>query len=116
MGDRMAVEHAAARRGTLWLWTDPTTEERTMAKSTVVPIAAIAVVVAAAALLNPSAERHRDKIKEATGNRNQVARVLGLGSLKAFASSYHSLGIASYTTAGEKTLSFGAFGLVFVTN
>lgn len=75
-----------------------------------------AVLVAAAALLNPSAERHRDKIKEAAGDRSPVARVLGLGSLKAFASSYHSLGVASYTTAGEKTLSVGAFGLVFVPN
>lgn len=75
---------------------------------------AAAVLVAAAALLNPSPERHRDKIREATGERSQVARVLGLGSLKAFASNYHSLGVASYTTAGEKTLSVGAFGLVFV--
>lgn len=88
-----------------------------MAKnSVVVPVAAVAVLVAAAALLNPSAERHRDKIQEATGNRNQVARVLGIGKLKAFASSYHSLGVASYTTAGDRTLSFGAFGLVFVPN
>lgn len=75
-----------------------------------------AVLVAAAALLNPSPERHRDKIREAAGDRSPVARVLGLGSLKAFASSYHSLGVASYTTAGEKTLSVGAFGLVFVPN
>ena len=88
-----------------------------MAKTSLaVPVAVVAVVVAAAALLNPSPERHRDKIKEATGSRNQVARVLGIGSLKAFASSYHSLGVASYTTAGEKMLSFGAFGLVFVPN
>jgi hypothetical protein len=83
-------------------------------KSAAVPIALVAAVIAAAALLNPSAERHRAKIKEATGDRNSVARVLGLGSLKAFASSYHSLGVASYTTAGDRTLSYGAFGLVFV--
>jgi heme O synthase-like polyprenyltransferase len=88
-----------------------------MAKSSVaVPVAVIAVVVAAAALLNPSPERHRDRIKESTGSRSPVARVLGLGSLKAYASSYHSLGVASYTTAGGKTLSFGAFGFVFVPN
>lgn len=85
-------------------------------KSVAVPVAVVAVLIAAAALLNPSAERHRDKIQEATGSRNQVARVLGIGKLKAFASSYHSLGVASYTTAGDKTLSFGAFGLVFVPN
>jgi heme O synthase-like polyprenyltransferase len=87
-----------------------------MSKALTRTVAAVAVVVAAAALLNPSPERHRDKIREATGERSQVARVLGLGSLKAFASSYHSLGVASYTTAGERTLSVGAFGLVFVPN
>jgi hypothetical protein len=32
----------------------------------------------------------------------------------AFASTYHSLGIASYTTAGDRTLSVGALGLVYV--
>jgi hypothetical protein len=40
--------------------------------------------------------------------------MLGLGSLAAFASSYHSLGIASYTKAGERTLSIGVLGMVFV--
>ncbi|MBE7368704.1 hypothetical protein [Ramlibacter pallidus] len=85
-----------------------------MSKALTRAVVIAAVAVALAALLNPSPERHRDKIREATGERSQVARVLGLGSLKAFASSYHSLGVASYTTAGEKTLSVGAFGLVFV--
>ncbi|HVE54852.1 MAG TPA: hypothetical protein VNB23_15825 [Ramlibacter sp.] len=85
-----------------------------MSKAFTRTAATAAVVVALAALLNPSPERHRDKIRQATGERSQVARVLGLGSLKAFASSYHSLGVASYTTAGEKTLSVGAFGIVFV--
>ena len=87
-----------------------------MSKALTRTIVVAAVLVAAAAWLNPSAERHRDKIRAAAGERSPVARVLGLGSLKAFASSYHSLGIASYTTAGEKTLSVGAFGLVFVSN
>ena len=85
-----------------------------MSKALIRTVAVVAVAIALAALLNPSPERHREKIREATGERSQVARVLGLGSLKAFASSYHSLGVASYTTAGEKTLSVGAFGLVFV--
>ena len=84
--------------------------------SVALPIAIVAGVIVAAALLNPSAERHRDKIRQATGDRSTVARVLGVGALKAFASTYHSLGVASYTKAGDKTLSFGAFGLVFVTN
>ena len=43
-----------------------------------------------------------------------MSRVFGVGALAAFASNYHSLGVASYTQAGDRTLSVGAFGLVFV--
>ena len=81
------------------------------------PLTLAVVLVAAlllAVLLNPSPERHRTRIKEAIGERSPVARLFGVGSLAAFASSYHSLGVASYTTAGERTLSVGAFGLVLV--
>ena len=73
-----------------------------------------AVVLLLALILNPSAERHRARIQEAMGERSPVARVLGLGALAAFASSYHSLGVASYTTAGDRTLSVGVLGMVFV--
>ena len=75
-------------------------------------IAAAAFVLAL--VLNPSPERHREKIRETLGQRSPVARVLGLGSLAAFASSYHTLGVASYTSSGERTLSVGALGMVFV--
>ena len=85
-----------------------------MAKSIFVSLAAAAGVLALALVLNPSPDRHRSKIKEVTGERSPVARVLGLGSLAAFASNYHSLGVASYTTAGERVLSIGALGLVVV--
>lgn len=85
-----------------------------MAKKVLTPLLALGVVVLLAVVLNPSPERHRDEIREAIGERSPVARVLGLGSLAAFASSYHSLGLASYTRAGDRTLSVGAFGLVFV--
>ena len=60
-------------------------------------------------------DRMRNKTL-ATAERNQRARVFGVGALKAFASNYHSLGVASYTQAGEKMLSVGAFGMVFVMN
>jgi hypothetical protein len=69
-----------------------------------------AAVLVLAFVLNPSPERHRDKIRE----RSPVARVLGVGSIAAFASNYHSLAVGSYTTAGERTLSVGALGMVFV--
>lgn len=85
-----------------------------MSKKAFTPVLIAAVVVLLALVLNPSPDRHREKIKQSLGDRSPVARVLGLGSLAAFASSYHSLGLASYTKAGEKTLSFGAFGMVFV--
>lgn len=74
---------------------------------------AIALLVAAAAL-NPSPERHRAEIAEAIGERHLVARMLGVGTLAAVASSYRSLGLASYTTLGDKVLSVGALGVVFV--
>ena len=85
-----------------------------MSKKAINLLLALAAVVLLAVVLNPSPERHRDKIREVIGERSPVARMLGLGSLAAFASSYHSLGLASYTQAGDRTLSVGAFGLVFV--
>lgn len=86
----------------------------TMVKKVVTPLLVLAVVVLLAIVLNPSPERHREQIRETLGERSPIARVLGLGSLAAFASSYHSLGLASYTKAGDRTLSVGAFGMVFV--
>jgi hypothetical protein len=77
-------------------------------------VVVLAALVLLAFVLNPSPERHRARIKEAVGDRSPVARVLGVGALAAFASNYHSLGIASYTQAGDRTLSVGALGMVFV--
>jgi len=75
-------------------------------------IAAVSLVLAF--VLNPSPEKHRAKIKEVIAERSPVAGALGLGSLAAFTSTYHSLGVASYTTVGERTVSFGVLGMVFV--
>jgi len=77
-------------------------------------IGAVVATLLLAIVLNPSAERHRARIKEDIGERSQLAAALGLGSITAFASTYHSLGIASYTTAGDRTLSIGVLGMVFV--
>jgi hypothetical protein len=73
-----------------------------------------ASVTAAGFLLNPSPERHRDRIRSAVEERSPLAGALGVGALRAFVSEYHSLGVASYTTVGEETVSIGALGLVFV--
>jgi hypothetical protein len=74
----------------------------------------IALVLALAFVLNPSAERHRTAIKEAVAERSPLAKVLGVGAMAAFASTYHSWGVCSYTTVSGRALSVGAFGIVHV--
>ncbi len=69
---------------------------------------------ATAVLLNPTPEQHRAKIKSEVSQRSPLASLLGLGSLTAFVSTYHSLGVMSYTVVNEKTVSVGAFGMVVV--
>jgi hypothetical protein len=85
-----------------------------MKRSSIISLVIAAAVLLAALATNPSADRHRVKIRESVGERNVLARAVGVGALTAFASSYHSLGVASYTTVGNRTVSWGAFGLVFV--
>jgi hypothetical protein len=43
-----------------------------------------------------------------------MAGALGLGALTAFMSTYHSLGVASYTTVDDDTMSIGALGMIVV--
>lgn len=77
-------------------------------------IATVAALLAAAVLFNPSPEYHRSKIKRAVAERNRLAGLLRLGDVAAFVSSYHSVGVASYTTVNGRLLSVGALGLVVV--
>ena len=74
----------------------------------------VVVLLLIAFALNPSAERHREKIAASVTDSNQLAAVLGVGKLTAFVSTYHSLGIASYATVNERTVSVGALGVVVV--
>lgn len=85
-----------------------------MVKKIVVPVVIVFVLIAAAFALNPSPEKHREEIRKAIAERNQLAGLLGIGALTAFASSYHQLGVASYTTVADRTASIGVFGMVFV--
>ena len=85
-----------------------------MAKAVVASAVVAATVTAAAFLLNPSPEQHRAKIKEAIAERSPIAGALGLGALTAFTSTYHPLGVASYTTSNERVVSVGTLGMVFV--
>jgi len=85
-----------------------------MPKVSVVSIVAAVAVVGLAFLSNPSAERHREKVKEVVSDRNPLAGLIGVGHLTAFASTYHRLAVASYTTLDGKVVTVGAFGIVMV--
>lgn len=85
-----------------------------MTQTTVVSAIVAAAVIGAAFLLNPSPDQHREQIKQAIAERSPVAGVLGLGALAAFTSTYHPLGVASYTTVNGRTASIGLLGMVFV--
>lgn len=85
-----------------------------MARTGLFSAASLALLLALAFVLNPSADRHRAAIKEAVAERSPVAGALGLGSLAAFTTTYHSWGVCSYTTSNERTVSIGAFGIVHV--
>jgi hypothetical protein len=89
-----------------------------MARSVFWPCIASAVagaaVTAAAFVLNPAADQHRAKIRQAVTEQSPVAGALGLGALAAFTSTYHPLGVASYTTVNGNLTSVGALGVVVV--
>jgi len=87
-----------------------------MARNALVYAAVGATLTAALFVLNPSADQHRSRIQEAVAERSPLAGVLGVGALAAFTSTYHPLGVASYTTVNGRTLSVGALGMVFVIN
>lgn len=82
--------------------------------SSLTSLIAVAVTAVVAVALNPTPEQHRAKIKTVVSERSPVAGLLGLGSLAAFASAYHSVGVGSYTVVNERTVSIGAFGAVFI--
>jgi hypothetical protein len=85
-----------------------------MQKPLYVAIIGVLSVLVLALALNPSPEQHRAKIKAVISERSPIAGALGIGSLTAFTSTYHTLGVASYTTANDKIVSVGAFGVVVV--
>lgn len=78
-----------------------------------IAIAAVVILVLAF-VLNPSPDRHREKIRADIAERNPIAGLFGMGAVTAFASGYHSLGIASYTKFDDRITSVGFMGMVFV--
>jgi hypothetical protein len=89
-------------------------EYASMSKSRFLPVIVLGIVVVGAFALNPSADQHRDKIKSVIAERSPLEGILGLGQLTSLVSKYHNLGVASYTTVGEKTASVGVLGMVYV--
>lgn len=85
-----------------------------MIKLNFVSVIAVVFALAMAVIMNPSPERHRAMIKASVSERSPLAGMLGVGSLTAFVSSYHSIGVASYTIASERVITVGMFGMVFV--
>jgi hypothetical protein len=93
----------------------PVTIAADMSKTAILITAAIAAAATASAFVfNPSPEQHRERIKQAIAERSPIAGFFGVGALTAFVSTYHPLGVASYTTVEGKVVSVGAFGQVFV--
>ena len=84
-----------------------------MSKS-IISLVVVALVLALAAMTNPTADQHRDAIRKAVAERSALERIFGVGVLTAFASSYRSLGVASYSVVNDRTVTVGAFGMVYV--
>jgi hypothetical protein len=85
-----------------------------MSRNSLISAAVGAAIAVAAFVLNPSPEKHRAEIRSAVAERSPLAGLLGIGALTAFTSTYHPLGVASYTTVNGHVVSIGAFGMVFV--
>lgn len=77
-------------------------------------IASLVLTVLLAFVANPGPDAHREKLKSEIGARSQLAAVLRLGSLAAFVSDYHTIGLASYSTVNGRIVTYGAFGFVYV--
>jgi hypothetical protein len=85
-----------------------------VSKPTLIAAILLMLAVVLAVQFNPTPQMHRAKIREVLSDRSPLVRALGLGSLAAFASSYHSVGVGSYTKVGDRTISIGAYGVVRV--
>jgi len=76
----------------------------------------ILATVVLGSVLNPGPEAHREKLKAEIADRSQLAGLLGINKLAAVASTYHTLGLASYSTLNDRVVSYGAYGIVFIPN
>lgn len=63
---------------------------------------------------NPSHEKHKEAIRDYIAQQAPIASAFGIGRVAAWATKYESYGVMSKTMDGSNTISFGAFGMVFV--
>lgn len=110
------ASYPAVARGCLWHFgagrREGAVQNHPMQKIRIV--AALALLAVIAFVTNPSPERHRAKVRQAIAERSPLAGALGIGALTAFVSTYHPLGVLSYTTVDGRVVSVGAFGYVHV--
>ncbi len=85
-----------------------------MSKSSAFSFTVVVAALVLAVVLNPSPDRHREKIRQAIADRNMIDRILGVGVLTALASTYRSVGVASYTMVDGRIVSIGAYGMVLI--
>lgn len=85
-----------------------------MSKTAVIVAILIVLAGVLAVQFNPTPEMHRARIREVVSERSPLLGAIGVGSLRAFLSNYHSIGVASYTQVGDRTVTVGAYGHVFV--
>jgi hypothetical protein len=85
-----------------------------MLKSSRIVVVVLLALIGLALAMNPTPEQHRNRIRAATAERSPLAAMLGAGVLTAFASNYHSVGVASYTRVNDRIISVGAFGMIFI--
>lgn len=74
----------------------------------------VVVILLVAVALNPGKRRHDDALRQKVADQSPIAGMLGIGRIMTWTTSYHSLGIASYTTSDDRVISVGALGLVYV--
>ena len=73
----------------------------------IISMVVVLLVLGGAALLNPSADRHKDAIVAQYKAQNPISGTLGFGHALAEATTYHNYVFFSTMTIGEKKISTG---------
>lgn len=74
----------------------------------------IAILTVAAFFLNPDEQEHDSALRGGIARKAPVASLLGGGRVASWLSTYHDLGVASYTEIDGRVRTMGALGIVVV--